>query len=241
MQDNTRSDAADPLSLLLEDRNITDFLDQLAVLGEQIFAKNASVPCGLMSRRGNRHLSVRSSSEAAEALNELQHDVGEGPSLAAMTAHELVVVDDARRDRRWPRYFKASAVTGFASMLSVPLDVGPEGIATLNFYTHPTGYFTEERQRVAAVFAAQAGSALKMAMRVARYQDAASDMYAAMENRTDIDIAVGIILAQSRCTQEEAFEMLQRASNTRHQKLSDVAHDLIVQATGAAPRTHFTN
>lgn len=241
MQNGKRSDAADPQSLLLEDRSITDFLDQLSVLGEQLFADDASVLCGLMSRRGNRHVSARSSSSRAAALSELQHDVGEGPSLAAMTTQETVVVDDGRRDRRWPRYFASSAVSGFASMLSVPLELGPEGTATLNFYAHPTGYFTSERQRVAAVFAAQAGTALELAMRVARYQDAAADMYAAMESRTSIDIAVGIVLAQSRCTQDEAFEMLQRASNTRRQKLSEVARDLIVQATGTTPRTHFTN
>lgn len=241
MQSDGRSGAADPQSLLLEHRDITDFLDQLSVLGEQLFADGSSVACGLMSRRGNRHLSVRSSSDAAMALNELQHEAGEGPSLAAMTTHEVVIVDDARRDRRWPRYFNSSAVTGFASMLSVPLDVGAEGFATLNFYARPTGYFTPERQRAAAVFAAQAGRALEMAMRVAKYQDAASDLYSAMANRTNIDIAVGIILGQSRCSQKEAFEMLQRASNTRHQKLSDVARDVIVQATGTTPRTHFTN
>ncbi|WP_258069869.1 ANTAR domain-containing protein [Arthrobacter sp. SX1312] len=78
-------------------------------------------------------------------------------------------------------------------------------------------------------------------MRVARYQDAAANLYSAMETRTNIDIAVGIILGQSRCTQKEAFEMLQRASSTRGRKLSDVARDLIVQATGTTPHTHFTN
>ncbi|MHA7240411.1 ANTAR domain-containing protein [Arthrobacter sp. TMS1-12-1] len=241
MQDNTRSDATDPQSLLLEDRDITDFLDQLSVLGEQLFTNGEPVPCGLMSRRGNRHLNVRSGSETATALNELQHHVGEGPSLAAMTGRGTVVVDDARRDRRWPRYFSSSAATGFASMLSIPLELGPEGSATLNFYARPTAFFTPDRQRVAAVFASQAGNALEMAMRVARHQDAASDLYSAMETRTNIDIAVGIILGQSRCTQEEAFEMLQRASNTRRQKLSEVARELIVQATGSTPRTHFTN
>ncbi|WP_104179699.1 GAF and ANTAR domain-containing protein [Arthrobacter sp. B0490] len=248
MQDNTcpeqhpaHSDATDPQALMLEDQNIEDFLDHLAVLGEQLFANGESVPCGLMSRRGNRHLSVKSSSETAAALNEIHHDVGEGPSFVAIAANEIVVVDDARHDARWPRYFSSSAVTGFASMLSVPLKVGNEGIAALNFYARPAGYFTSEKQRVAAVFAAQAGKALEMAMRVARYQDAAFDMRTAMEARTTIDMAVGIIIGQNRCTQEEAFEILRRASNTRNKKIRDIARGLVVHATGSTPRTHFTN
>lgn len=240
-QEPTHFDATDPQTLMLKDQNIADFLDHLSVLGEQLFANGESVPCGLMSRRGNRQLSVKSSSDTAAALNEAHHADGEGPSFVAMTTNEIVVVDDARHDPRWPQYFSSSAITGFASMLSVPLEVGNEGIAALNFYARPAGYFTAERQRIAAVFATQAGKALEMAMRVARYQDAAFDMRTAMEARTSIDMAVGIIIGQNRCTQEEAFEILRRASNTRHKKLRDIAQGLVAHATGSTPRTHFTN
>ena len=75
----------------------------------------------------------------------------------------------------------------------------------------------------------------------ARHQDVPENLRSAMESRTSIDIAIGIIIGQNRCTQEEAFEPFRSASNSRGTKLRDVAEALIVQATGRSASTHFTD
>lgn len=60
-----------------------------------------------------------------------------------------------------------------------------------------------------------------------------------MESRTDIDVAVGIVMAQNRCSQAEAFEILQRASSTRNVKLRVIASEIVQRVSGAAGATHF--
>jgi GAF domain-containing protein len=241
-RDSARNSAREDVQdLLLQDENIVSFLHELAVLGGKLFGEDASVVCGLMSRRLRRQSTVASSSSVAADLNEAQYQLQGGPALHAMTTGTLVVVDDGQSDSRWQDYFHLTARFGFASVLAAPLPLGAEGHAALMFYAQARAFFTPERQHAANVFVEQAGKALEMAMRVARYREAAEDRRLAMETRTSIDIAIGIIIAQNRCTQEEAFALLRRASNTRNTKLRDVAEALIVQATGMHSTTHFTN
>jgi len=62
----------------------------------------------------------------------------------------------------------------------------------------------------------------------------------ALESRTVIDLATGIIMAQNQCNQDTAIKVLRSASNTRNRKLRDVAA-LLVASVGRDPDviTHF--
>jgi AmiR/NasT family two-component response regulator len=51
----------------------------------------------------------------------------------------------------------------------------------------------------------------------------AAEPEATLETRTAIDVAVGIIMAQNRCSQDEAFELLKAASGACNVKLHVVA------------------
>lgn len=48
-----------------------------------------------------------------------------------------------------------------------------------------------------------------------------------MATRTVIDSACGVIMAQNRCTHDQAFDLLAKASSHRNQKLHDVATEII--------------
>jgi hypothetical protein len=50
-----------------------------------------------------------------------------------------------------------------------------------------------------------------------------ADLQAAMEKRSAIDSACGVLMAQNQCSHDEAFDLLRRPSNTRNQKLNEVA------------------
>ena len=52
-----------------------------------------------------------------------------------------------------------------------------------------------------------------------------------MENRTSIDLACGVIIAQNRCSQDEAMAILTRVSSNRNQKLREVAADVLRRVT----------
>ncbi|MBG6226712.1 hypothetical protein IWX63_003314 [Arthrobacter sp. CAN_A2] len=223
--------------VVLEDVSVAEFLQHVTVLGEELFGEGP-VACGVTSQ--HRRSTIAGSSPALVALDEVQYRIGDGPVLASMSAGDVVVVRDGHTDDRWPEYFGLTRSLGFASVLAAPLHVGSDGPMAVVFYAEPPDFFVPERQRMAGVFVEQARRALEMATQVARYQDVADDRRVAMESRTGIDIAVGIIIAQNKCTQEEAFELLKSVSNARGMKLRVVAEALIVQTTGKPSSTHFT-
>jgi hypothetical protein len=57
---------------------------------------------------------------------------------------------------------------------------------------------------------------------------------AALESRTAIDIASGVIMAQTGCSQKEAVNVLMNASSNRNEKLPDAALS-VARFNGAAP------
>jgi AmiR/NasT family two-component response regulator len=60
-----------------------------------------------------------------------------------------------------------------------------------------------------------------------------------MEHRTTIDLACGVIMAQNRCSQEEAMALLTKASSHRNQKLRDLAADILGRVNNGPVTTHF--
>ena len=70
-------------------------------------------------------------------------------------------------------------------------------------------------------------------------QKLAADLRAAMESRSAIDLAAGIIMGQNRCSQAEAMSILTEASSGRTVKLRNVAEKLVASFAPGAPSTHF--
>ena len=89
------------------------------------------------------------------------------------------------------------------------------------------------------ISSSQTTMALRAGRAFRQFSDTAENLKATLETRTAIDVAVGIIMAQNRCSQAEAFDLLRAASSTRNVKLHAVA-SAIVDGLGRGPaRTHF--
>ena len=63
-----------------------------------------------------------------------------------------------------------------------------------------------------------------------------AQLRAALASRAVIDQAIGVIMAEQRCTTDEAFAVLRTASQNRNVKLRQVAQDIVTGITGAAPQ-----
>lgn len=81
-------------------------------------------------------------------------------------------------------------------------------------------------------------STLRLAIRIATADQLNQDLKTAMASRTVIDTACGMIMAQNRCGNDEAFRLLTAASNRRNQKLDTVATDIIANLSGG-PQAPF--
>ena len=123
--------------------------------------------------------------------------------------------------------------------MAAPFDLPGPDKAALNVYAGTRDAFNEDAIAAITQEVVAASTALRLALRLAKHQDTETDLAAAMSSRTAIDVAVGILIGQQHCTQQEAFDLLAAAAARRNLKVRDLAVELVTSTTGQAPTTHF--
>lgn len=227
--------------LIIGSANVSGFLGELSTLAASTLTESAGthIECGVTLRRRKRSATVAGSSDRALELDRLEQALGQGPCLTSLETMKPVVLADVDTDDRWPEYQKILADNGCRGVLGVPLELDQDQAAALNFFASEAGVFSDSVISKAEGFAELAGRALRLALKIADAQNLADDLTAAMEHRTIINLACGVIMAQNRCSQEEAMELLRKASSRRNQKLRDLAADVLGRVNDGAVTTHF--
>lgn len=234
-------DARAVQEMLLDSANVADFLDQLTVhIAHRISGDGQRAHCSITLERDNRPDTIAFSTPEAAELDAIQHRYADGPCITAAREQVVVRVGDVRGDARWPAYHAAVAERGVRSILAVPFDLRGEASAALNIYSATLGDFSPAQTALAVHAVQEASGALLVAARTALRQDTETDLRAALASRTPIDLAVGVIMGQNRCTQEEAIAILKTASSHRNVKLRDLAIDLLAGLDKAPTAVHFT-
>ncbi|GAB3192552.1 GAF and ANTAR domain-containing protein [Nesterenkonia suensis] len=225
--------------LLVDSDDLTGFLRDLAQISAQEVGPGGATHCGVLLERHRRNVVVGWSSPEARQLDETQAGFDEGPCLDAQRTASLIRVPDVRYEARWPEYMGVVRQSGIRSILAVPLTLNDAGLAAMNFYTSEPAGFDDPDIARARHHAHLASRALSVALRITQGAEEAADRRRAMESRTAIDVAVGIIMAQNRCSQEEASEILKRASSNRNIKLRQLAEELLASLGQPRPTTPF--
>ncbi|MDQ0755342.1 GAF and ANTAR domain-containing protein [Arthrobacter sp. B3I4] len=242
MSNYTADDAALQLQdLIMGTDSVEDFLARLAKFSAATLSHSIGqdIECGVTLQRRKKSTTVAGSSDDAVMLDRIEHLMGDGPCIEALRTQAVVLLADVGTDPRWPKYQAELATHGCRTTLGVPLVIGDGSAAALNFFAFAPGVFTPDVVAEAAGFADLAGRALRLAVRIGTAQTRAEDLQAAMEHRTTIDLACGVVMAQNRCSQDEAMRILTRVSSNRNQKLRVVAGDILANLTAGEVRTHF--
>jgi GAF domain-containing protein len=226
--------------LILDSTDVRDFLQELTEFtAKELSNTIPGIHAAITLRRRKRSTTAAASSPEAHFLDEIQQAHGQGPCIEAMNTARTVIVADTRDEPRWPGYCRVVAQRGYRSILGVPLTLDEGAKAALNLFAPEPNSFHGSAISICESYSCQAGRALRLAVRISSKQLLADDLKAAMETRTAIDTAVGMIMAQNRCTNEEAFNMLRRASANRNRKIHDLAEDLINTVSPGPATTHF--
>lgn len=167
-----------------------------------------------------------------EHADKLQTELGEGPCLQAVWAHDTFLVHDTATDQRWPRFGPLAAELGLHSMLSVRLFTAEQTLGALNLYSTSVRDFDEDDVAMAHVFAQHASVALATARRE-------EGLRQAIDARHLIGQAQGILMERFDLSAEQSFAVLRRYSQENNVKLRAVAAEIIstrrLPADGAAP------
>ncbi|MCW2699423.1 MAG: hypothetical protein JWQ45_958 [Blastococcus sp.] len=215
----------DVVRMLDQFQDVASFLDSLVRWAvEQTPGAEA---CGLTLEQAGRGMTVTYSGELAARGDERQYELDDGPCLESLRSGKVVAVADMAQERRWGRYPERAVDAGVRASLSLPLTVGEGGRGALNLYASRPHAFTDTDAQVGQSWAGQASGALSVAWRMAEREKAVDHLTRGLVTRQVIGQAVGLLMAQRRCTGDEAFDLLKNASQRNNEKLRDVASRMI--------------
>jgi hypothetical protein len=219
--------------LILNSVDVSEFLEELAVLTASTLSTTSKrLHCGVTVVKHRKPGVVASSDDRARSLDELQNAFDDGPCLTALRRHEVVVVQDVSRERRWPDYLGAAREQGIGFILAIPLELAGEAEAVVNLYVEEPARLSPLDIDTARNFVANAEKSLRLALKLGNLRDSSDDLAAAMKSRATIDMAVGVIMAQNSCTHDEAIHELTRSSGARNTRLRETAAVVVGSVSG---------
>jgi GAF domain-containing protein len=130
-----------------------------------------------------------------ELLEQVQHDFGEGPCLAAFAEDRVVAVEDLRRELAWDRLAVVVGQLRVRGVLSVPVRLAGQPVGTLDVYvTQPRAWSAGEVEAVGAlavVTAELVSTGVELAVRDAEV----AQLRQALASRVWIEQAKGVLAA----------------------------------------------
>lgn len=221
-------------NVLVTHDDLQEVMDELAASTARWLSKHApDLQCGIVVERP-KHKTVVSGS-TAEAARLLTYWVeSRNEALYSALADGRTVVERAESGRMpWPGFVRP------LSLIVMPVDADHAGRGAMVLMGRLSRGPSRRLIGLAGGARNQLNWSLHLAARYQEQRELAANRAKAMENRTVIDIAIGIIMGQNRCTSEEAFEVLRRASNARNEKLQDIARELARKVGGGDVTTKF--
>ncbi|WP_255769278.1 GAF and ANTAR domain-containing protein [Pseudarthrobacter sulfonivorans] len=219
--------------LILESPDVSDFLTDMAtIIAARLSRGGNHISCGITVIRNKRPTTVASSDSRARSLDELQNSFGDGPCLTALRSGTMLYVPDLDSELRWPEYNHAASAAAIGSILAIPMRLHTPAQAVVNLYAPNKDEFSREGMDAAQSLTGTAAKALDLALSIAQLRTARDDLSAALKSRTVIDTAIGVILAQNRCSRDEAFDILVKTSSHRNIKLREVAASIVSSVSG---------
>jgi transcriptional regulator with GAF, ATPase, and Fis domain len=221
-------------NVLLGTESIERFVQELAVQAARLIADSLS--CGITLSRSGQAATVACSDDLASEVNDVQYRLGEGPVIAALAQGERMRVDDMTAEERWPQFCAEAADRGVGSALALPLIAAEQTVGALNLYALTPKAFGDDETRRAEQFAETAAGALALGLRLVSYAALTEQLRDSLASRAVIDQAIGVIMGQERCSQDQAFATLRQASQNRNVKLHAVAEEIVTRVSGQPPQ-----
>jgi transcriptional regulator with GAF, ATPase, and Fis domain len=203
-------------------RGAVDLLGQIAEFAADAIPRVDGAGVALIDE-GKSLPTLQTASATAEFVHEIHAvqyvELREGPCITCMQT--------LGADSRWPRFGGRVARMGVHSALSLPLIVGEQVIGAINCYANSQDAFGEHAVQLGTQFAEPAAVSIYNAELLAGARAHVDRLQQALDNRTVIDQAVGIIRSRSGASAEVAFSRLVQMSQTGNVKLRVVAARLV--------------
>jgi ANTAR domain/GAF domain len=176
---------------------------------------------GVMLVRGGRVESAAITNPIVREADLLQMQCNEGPCLSAIADDNVFRIDHTDADPRWPTWGPQAARIGIVSVLSVRMiDTDDSVVGSLNLYARRAAAFGPDDVEIASILTHHATVAYRQASRFAAATRA-------IDSRTTIGQAEGVLMERFGISPDRAFSVLRRYSSQYNVKLRAVARGIV--------------
>lgn len=176
---------------------------------------------GISLVEDGRVRTLAATGDLLRSIDDLQYELKEGPCFDAIRQHDVITANDLATDERWPTWGPlVSDKTGVHASMSFRLFTTNHALGALNVYSTIPGRFGYDDVLEGHVVAAQAAVALATTLKEAQLKRA-------VETRTVIGQATGMLMERFDLNPDAAFGVLRRISQTHNVKLFALARELV--------------
>jgi GAF domain-containing protein len=176
---------------------------------------------------GESWRTVAATSDRVVSIDQDQYAAGDGPCLEAARTREVTRTGVAEAEERWPLFARSAEAAGVRSYLAFPLVIGEEFAGSLNLYSEQPHGFADFDVALLRLHVTVACAAIAGDRRSADARRVARQLTEALESRAVIDQAVGMLMAWTGSSAEQAFAELARQSQNTNVKLREIAVRLV--------------
>jgi hypothetical protein len=202
---------------LLSADGVSQALDRLAAFAAVAVPGVLRCSVALIGEGGPLTLAV--SGPEAQALDDCQYAVGQGPGLDAARTRALVTAQDLPGDSRWPDLAACARAQGVHSVAAIPLDVQRSDVGSLSLFMAQPHAVAPDLLLTAMAVVTQAEVLLGELRRREALTEGAT-----------VDRAVGVIIAQRGCGVHDAYRVLEETAQRLGLDRRSVAERLIAAA-----------
>src|SRR5690242_2828760 len=159
-------------------------------------------------------------------LIEIQAAAGDGPTIAARDGGVVVEVTDTLDEERWPMFTGHALRRGVRGVLAAGITVESRTVSMTVYAVRPRAFGPDAGAAV-ELLAGQALIALRQLEDYVGARTKAQQLRQAMESRSVIDVAKGMLMQALGCDADTAFAELVAASQRSQVKLADIARQLV--------------
>jgi GAF domain-containing protein len=213
------------LGKLESDRGLARTLQQIVDAAKKLLEADG---VGLMLADSNGQLHQASASnQQVQNVEEHQDRAALGICAAAFAERTPMSVRDVRQDPDSYGVRRVLNGTQIVAALSVPVELDGDPIGALGVYSATPRDWGDREVSAAQAYAGVVASLLAAAVAAHLKGRLAAELQTALDRRTLIEQAKGMLMAKEGIDAAVAFERLRTAARSSRRRIVDVAHDLI--------------
>lgn len=204
-------------------------MDLVVALAVSAMPSATAASVSLIPDRLSGPRTIAASSRLATALDAAQFASRCGPGIETMTTG--LEIRATLPDVRWPHLSSRAEAMRTRAVWSLPLSRSGSPAGALTVYSTNGEPWIDGRAAGSRLVAELAELELRTAAATAELARGNATLQEALETRTIIGQAQGMLMVRERISADQAFDILRRASQRTNRKLRDIAGELVARAT----------